>query len=387
MKYPILPVNYKGFPVNQFLNCESFVNLPFLIETDKWISVNNLQDADIIPLKFRRAKNLWATCLYFLRSEGIRSSQILMPMLIYNDDDTSDYMRLFDEYVDYMKANSDYKIVLLHNNNNLYKGSKNYSNLIYYDHLFNRQKVYFTDFDKIQPQHKIYTNSATKACFKLNPICKTGDLSERKIFLTPNRIYHYQSPRMQYRKILKLLLENRNGYMSDPANSIILDPEEIDVLREFTPQNTNGGGGWYPLANRYYETSYISIYVESIVNTFPSITGSKFNFQSITEKTYDPLIKGHFILPFGYKGIINDLKNMGFLMPDWIDYSYDNISLDIERFAVFCGEIKRLLNVPIEKLDELYYKDQHLLAHNRELFFTKSYYPLHSEIHKYLNAL
>ena len=50
-----------------------------------------------------------------------------------------------------------------------------------------------------------------------------------------------------------------------------------------------------------------------------------------TEKTFTPMCKGHFVLPFGTPGTIAHLKSeYGFEFPHWIDYGYDNLP-DVER--------------------------------------------------------
>ena len=127
---------------------------------------------------------------------------------------------------------------------------------------------------------------------------------------------------------------------------------------------------WQPIANDIYNKTVASIYVESLVGheTFVPET------RSITEKTWDPLIKGHFILPFSYPGIIQDLRTIyGVEFPPEIDYSYDEI-LDRElRFEQFCCELKRLRKM---RWAELYHRHRDMLAHNRQMFWDRPYHKL-----------
>jgi hypothetical protein len=383
MKYPIIDQNsVTDFNVNSYFNVSEFVDLPFIIESHLWEKVDNFLDADIIPMKVDCNRNDWKIPIDFLKKIGVKNNQLLVVMLIHDDCDTYDFAGLFDEYQEFLRQHSDYQAVLLHNNSARYEGAMNSNKMLYYDHIFNRQKAYFTEFEKLKLYHKLWTYWTDGSGFKLNPIEKTGNLSDRKIFLTPNRVYPFSTPRVQYRRLLRLLLENKNGYMSDPTNNIYLDTEEERMMDIFKNDNHGGGGSWVPISNKYYETSYISIYVETITSTFPNFADSNFNFESITEKSYDPLIKGHFILPFSYKGIVRDLKKMGFLFPDWIDYSYDDINMDIERFAAFSEELKRLVNMPVEQIHNLYEKTKHILEHNRSIFYNRPYSLFHDPLLK-----
>jgi hypothetical protein len=179
-----------------------------------------------------------------------------------------------------------------------------------------------------------------------------------------------------------MILENENGYMSEPHNNKLLEPEEEGLLSAWGERNNYGGGHWWPIANRYYENSFLSIFVETITTNGDWYIQNP--WKAISEKTYDPLIKGHFILPFSYTGIIADLKKKGFKFPDWINYEYDNITDNNFRFAGFLEEAKRLIKIPVDKYYEYYEKDKHILEHNRQLFFTLPYSPLYEQVKKLL---
>jgi hypothetical protein len=102
---------------------------------------------------------------------------------------------------------------------------------------------------------------------------------------------------------------------------------------------------------------------------------------TITEKTWDPLIKRHFILPFGYPGMIGQLtQDYGVLLPDFIDYSYDSIPDVEERFAAYLTSVDRFLSLSVEELSALVNEHQELLDHNRSIFFNRGYHSLYSRV-------
>jgi hypothetical protein len=97
----------------------------------------------------------------------------------------------------------------------------------------------------------------------------------------------------------------------------------------------------------------------------------------VTEKSFDPLIQGNFVLPFGYPGLIKDILSYGFKLPNWIDYSYDSISDDNDRFYVYMESLKKLNDLPFDHLFNMATNDKAILEHNRSIFYSRPYdYPL-----------
>jgi hypothetical protein len=96
---------------------------------------------------------------------------------------------------------------------------------------------------------------------------------------------------------------------------------------------------------------------------------------SVTEKTFDPLIKGHFILPFGtYKFIENTKLHYGFEFPNFIDYSYDLIEDDAQRYYAYSREVERLLTIPIDTWREHWNNYNILRTANQQIFFDRPYH-------------
>lgn len=382
LRYPLIE-NTKDNPlwseeIPHWINCQRSTNLPFDIEKNNWIPVDNFADADVIPITLK-VREKHEEHINFLKKIGIRPDQLLLVMHIWDDTDTYDWTSLFYEFKQRIREHSSYRVVLVHNNHNGFKHGLNEQESIHWNHMWNRTKAYYTDYDNIDLRDKIYTFYATKKCWQLNPIHKTENA---KIFLCPNRIFPFISPRLAYRKMLKLILENQNGYMSVPHENKLLEPEEPDLISSWSERNHYGGGHWWPIANKYYENSFVSIFVETITTNGEWYIQNP--WRAISEKSYDPLIKGHFILPFGYTGLIEDLTKIGFRFPSWINYDYDKIQDNNFRFAGFLEETKRLLTTPIDQYYEYYEKDRNILEHNRQLFYTLPYSQLYEQVKKIL---
>ena len=114
----------------------------------------------------------------------------------------------------------------------------------------------------------------------------------------------------------------------------------------------------------YYENSFISIYGE---------TAETGNSTIVTEKTYDPLLKGHFILPFSTANFIKHLRSLGFRFPDFVDYSYDAIQDDDKRYLSYQNEVERLCKITLEKWHIHHGENQSLLSHNQKIFTDRPY--------------
>ena len=122
--------------------------------------------------------------------------------------------------------------------------------------------------------------------------------------------------------------------------------------------------GYNPIHNDYYDDTFISVYGETM---------ERGEVVVITEKTYDPLIKGHFILPFSTVGFLSALRSLGFQLPEFIDYSYDLIDDDAERFACYADEVKRVIRIPMHRWCALWREHLDMLRSNQRLFYIRDY--------------
>jgi hypothetical protein len=115
----------------------------------------------------------------------------------------------------------------------------------------------------------------------------------------------------------------------------------------------------------YYKNTFISIYAES-AETGTSII--------VSEKTFDPLIKGHFILPFAIRGFIKYVESeFRFRFPDFIDYSYDDISDDEQRYQAYIKEVYRLLSIDLDTWKTHWNENLDLLLYNKRVFHETPY--------------
>ncbi len=213
-----------------------------------------------------------------------------------------------------------------------------------WDFMWNRVKLYYTGASELTGAYSdpLLHHFAGKHRYHLNEIIFS---KREKVFLNLcGRAYGYRIDLYNF-----LESHSAAGYRSMRSEGINLDDVEV-------------AGAYVPIPNRYYDTSYVSVYVES--NT----TAEDLNH--ITEKTFEPLIKGHFIIPFSNPGTIERLLDLGFLLPDFIDYSYDKI-LDVDqRFAVFKDVVANSLQLDWH---ELYIKNKHIIMHNRQQLFNLDY--------------
>jgi len=306
---------------------------------------------------------------------------LLVPELFHIDNDHNIwhyYNNVKSKFIDITN-----KVIIMHTN----LGIKDEPNLVYYDHLFDRQKLYCTDYDAgINLSGRVWTYHSTKEMYALHYIHKRP----YKKFLALMRIYNSHlrgnadlalSPRMIYRKRIKEILNMTDqSFTSDDNTSASFLPDDANSL--ILP-NVCGtfGGSWFPVSHVYYDSSLISVYTETVVSnnlTWETVESNDNNnkVSTITEKTFDPLIQGNFILPFGYSGLIKDILDYGFKLPTWIDYSYDTIQDDEERFAGFTTSLQKLIDCPHDVLFQQATNDIGILEHNRSIFFSRPYmYP------------
>lgn len=333
------------------------------LEIGKWQVVDNIQDADIVAVP-----ETGQTDFEYLKSV-LQPHQILLVLEIYH---VAEYMggTRYQEILDRFKDITD-KIVYVHTN----LRSKEDPNTVHFDHLFWRQKLYCTDYDRgIDLDQRCWTSHCNKKIYQIEKDI-TKYSSAKKYLCITNIVENSFDYRMTRRRLLTGFLKDyhhKDGFINDPANDKIFVPNSIDGIFGHLTRETIGGI-WYPVNDYYYNNSIVSIYIETITQWVM--------MHSITEKTFDPLIKGNFILPYGICGTINILKDhYGFKFPNWIDYSYDTIQNDDQRFSAYIESVKKLLKHSREDLYDFYLKDRDILKHNQEIFFKTPYDSLYKKV-------
>lgn len=246
-------------------------------------------------------------------------------------------------------------------------------NILHVDFVFNRAKAYYSQYPFTPGTYRWYHSGLGSYVV---PEIKRG-IDKSKVFLAPNKTHkNYAARKLKYRKkLVDFLVKNFKdiGFIGNPDDSpeFVLYSQnsapDLTVLPpDFTavdPTNYNLGH-YSPPHVHYYNESFISIYGESL-ETGTSVL--------VTEKTYDPLIKGHFILPFSTRGLIAHLKTMEFKFPTFIDYSYDDIADDDLRFDAYINEVSRLLNLRSDHWPTEYFNNREIINHNRQLFWKRDY--------------
>lgn len=349
--------------------------LSFDIESKDFIPTPNIHDADVIAIHGHDllGEHQIYEKIKKIRALNLRPEQKLLIMHVFHIDHCFPDKKLFLFARKVLQQEIPNEFAIVHTNFAL-------DMEIQYDFLFNRQKIFFTDYNRIDLKQRLYVMGSDIKNFELAPIKKLSDKHTNSLrkFLCPNRIYqNFDHDRFKYRRQLSDFIKQYpdQGHYSDFSVGRTLDAENT-IVNQFLSD-----GGWYPVANHYYQGTFFSLYCETIAGK----ANDDYPYRSITEKTWDPLIKGHFILPFGYQGLIDHIKSYGFKMPDWIDYSFDCIEDNDLRFDAYIKSARKLMSLSIDDLMKLYERDRHILVHNRSLFWELPYDSLHDKVVNFFN--
>jgi hypothetical protein len=242
----------------------------------------------------------------------------------------------------------------------------NGEHLHYWDFHFNYTKALYSGFQFSPNTLLVYYN---KHGFVLP---KNFDANKKTaIFLAANNSYPNGKTKFYRPHLVDFLLKNYTdkGYIGDPHRARTLEfhaaqPNCNDIKR--LEQNFKYDGRLWstPIHNLYYEHTFISVYTETIEWGTTLV---------VSEKTYYPLIKGHFILPFSTNGFVDFLKHKGFKFPNFINYSYDSIVDADQRFSAYLEELKRLMSLDIDTWRNLWQDNLEIIKFNRQLFFDRDY--------------
>ena len=211
--------------------------------------------------------------------------------------------------------------------------------IVQWDFMWNRVKAYYTE-PVPEYLHLHHYSMGNYKPVKLD----FSYLRSRKFLSMLGREYGYRRPYYEF-----VLPHKDSGYVSNRSRNITLEDNTVF-------------GAYSPVPNTFYEDTYFSTYVESNCTQRDLI--------HITEKTFEPLIKGHAILPFTNPGAIKRLQDMGFKMANFINYSFDSVDIAEERFAQVQDEFLKLLDMD---LDTLYKENQLIFEHNQNCINTIPY--------------
>jgi hypothetical protein len=204
--------------------------------------------------------------------------------------------------------------------------------VLHWDFMWNRYRSYYTE---TIPYNSLYLHHYSGPTAYQLPVLDFDTPRDKKFLSMTGREFGYRTNLYEYVK------DFNDGYVSNRSRGI-------------TIEGTNIVGAFEPVPNKFYLDSYISVYCES--NFLQT------NLIHVTEKTFEPLVKGHIILPFSNPGTIARLENMGFRMPLGVDYSFDSIIDPQQRFTALTDEFQNLM---MKNLPKLYKDNQAVFIHNQ----------------------
>lgn len=314
------------------------------LETDYFTYTEDATEAELMFVLPGHSNEEIVHQISTLKETGFRGAVLLLT--IFHTDESDHYVHINKVW------NKDFytNVITTNHNDKVH---------IFLDWLLLRQQLYFKEFTgQDLLQGRMHTFDCEPSLFELESILEKK--TDAKRFLAPMRIYG-DLPRSQFRKKLQEKLKDRDGLVSDHENGVYFEAQGFHCRAEYleTGDNNYASGTWMPIHNKYYQETYASLYIETI--TYQN------RVKGITEKTWDPIVKGHYVLPFGYRGMIEDLKKVyGLKLPKWIDYSYDKLS-DWERFDAYMESVDKFLALDMDFIKTKWEEEKHnILQYNKD---------------------
>lgn len=348
-------------------------DLPFHLEREKWEFVSTLAEADVIPIITAPVIANGVTYTLQDQLDLLRPYKDKLFLLMTHNHIAESMGQQVVELM--LEKYSEFK--------NIYVVSVNLIDAerqISYNYYYNWVKAHFTEYSKHQLRLKrLWVKACSRKSFVL-PSIKL--LEPNKKFCIPNVVRTQGTHTFnEFKNIARIRLSKHinpdDSYYSDFKNNVVLFPEEESLYPTTYAGIETGtvGVGIIPIANKYFTDSIISVFIESVARKFEGNSVLAF-----TEKTYIPLLKGHFILPFGSQGIIEELKKQGFMFPNWIDYSYDIIDNDELRLESFIKSFTKLKDMNHTKLKDLANQDLKIRKHNRNVIMRGNFDSLYDKV-------
>lgn len=303
----------------------------------RWVSTQIASTSYIELVHSTDADTVWITLEWAVANElKFNAKRIIISDLLNYDDSNN------QDWVDVIKK-CNQEVICLTNNKSLVDVLN--CNVIVYDFLFNRTKLYYFDSAKTKSKSKdlwYYSDS-----YNLNNL---DNKNIKKHYVSPTR--RMFGIREQFVNYLKDNYADQ-GFIGCLAKGLIIPGDSVDTFM-----------GYNPLPNEIYNQTLCSIYTES--------TFSASSIFHATEKTFEPLLKGNYIIPYSNQYFVENLKSTyGFKFPNNIDYSYDSEADPLRRFNQFLTTIKQFCAMSIDELRASYDKD--IVEHNRQIFIDHPY--------------
>lgn len=337
-------------------------DLPFYIENNRYVFVDSIKDADIIPVMVN-SDNIDKQ-LEVLKHKS--SHSFVVVMLHTHLSETYSDKTIENIFVGPYKQVTDNIIVV---------GCgwlNKHPNYLFYDFYLNHCKAYFFDYNRLDLDHhrrsRLWTGNNSSKSYVIPEIKKY--YPTRK-FLVPN-VYRPDSG--EYKESVRLLLRHHTSdnecHYSNFQEGIYLLPQEKGLEYAYTED----GAGNIPINNSYYMDTVLSVYVETIGTR-------KWGSLGVSEKTFNPLIKGHLILPFSGSTFVQSVVNRyGIKFPNWLDTSYDLIEDDYVRKKAYIKTVINLKRKSLPDLTEMLHDSLEIRMHNREQLKSIPYDSLYDKL-------
>lgn len=184
------------------------------------------------------------------------------------------------------------------------------------------------------------------------------------------------------RNELQTLLSNYPGFLGDGSKNSFLVGEGVTPQQLKNCISNMDMPGNVPINNEYYKHSALTINIETLAFT----DFEDHSPRCVTEKTFETILKGHFLLTFAYKDFYSDLQHRyNIRLPDWIDYSFDSEPDNLKRWIQYKLEVSRVLNLGAKKLFAFRTINVDNLIHNRAMILDRGLRnPVHDAISEFL---
>ena len=180
-----------------------------------------------------------------------------------------------------------------------------------------------------------------------------------------NQIENLPSSEDYYHNPMLLLTQNN----SEVTHILTENKDKICKLQSMfldtTIDDQKSMGSLHDTCKNYYEDTYFSIVTETLCMKGESSDGESGFGRILSEKTFKAIINRHPFIMLGVAKSLQLLKDLGYkTFSPWINEDYDNELDDITRIHMVVKEVKRLSELPDDKLAEFLIFARKIVEHN-----------------------
>jgi hypothetical protein len=168
----------------------------------------------------------------------------------------------------------------------------------------------------------------------------------------------YNDPMIKYGQsnpeVFQLLVDNKEKICN--LKSIFLDT---------TFEDQRSRGRLHDTKKEYYEDTYFSLVTETLCMLNESNSGETGIGRILSEKTFKAIVNRHPFIILGVPKSLQLLKDLGYkTFSPWINEDYDNELDSITRIHMVVKEVKKLAELPDDKLAEFLVFARDIVEHN-----------------------